>query len=282
MDIKQTEAQGWTVTLLDAGSDKPAVKNKIMEMTGLESEEAAAIVDTPPQVIIRNVSETDALLLELELVCLGANVNTMCDNATQSLSDNVSTHTYSPSVTDATLQKTNHQKNSGKSVNLTWVLFTLLVISIYITSVVYNLPSNKNEISPKGSGMLSTTQSTGSKTTVTPATPATSQSCSHNWRGSIQAGFIICSKCNKVLSVNDVKAKGGVGLTSVEKAKIYWDLDNYLTARKSNGKYLYSEDEAFSIVEKDYDVTRDYLKNNIWNGHAYNDYVKYYVTAWKS
>lgn len=105
--------------------------------------------------------------------------------------------------------------------------------------------------------------------------------CNHDWRGSTEAGFIICHKCNAVLSSDDIKAKKGTNLSSVEKAKIYWALDSNLTTRKSNGAYLYSEDEAFSLVEKEYGVTREYLKNNIWNGHARDDYVKYYITAWK-
>lgn len=105
--------------------------------------------------------------------------------------------------------------------------------------------------------------------------------CNHDWRGSTEAGFIICHKCNAVLSSDDIKAKKGTNLSSVEKAKIYWALDSNLTTRKSDGAYLYSEDEAFSLVEKEYGVTREYLKNNIWNGHARDDYVKYYITAWK-
>lgn len=107
------------------------------------------------------------------------------------------------------------------------------------------------------------------------------QACNHDWRGNIDAGFIICYKCDAVLMSKDIKSKRGINLLSVEKAQIYWSLDDNLTARKSNGKYLYSENEAFSLVEETYGVTREYLKNYIWNGHAYDDYVKYYITAWK-
>jgi hypothetical protein len=81
---------------------------------------------------------------------------------------------------------------------------------------------------------------------------------------------------------NSVAAKNGNDLSIEEKAYIYHWLDYYFTATvKENGKtkYKYSEEEAKSIVSDCYNISVQYLMQEIWenmevrNCHA-NIYYK--------
>ena len=103
-----------------------------------------------------------------------------------------------------------------------------------------------------------------------------STSHTHVWKGNVHSGIITCSICNETIQSSTIKSKQGSGLTSAEKAYIFWTLDNYLTATDSSGKYRYSEDEAFSKVEALFGVSRTYLNTKIWNGNAWDDYYKTY------
>ncbi len=96
----------------------------------------------------------------------------------------------------------------------------------------------------------------------------------HDWH--ISGDEISCKKCKSVLtSAEVVKAKKGRGLNGADRALIYNSLDSYLTAQNSNGKYTYTESDAFRIVQDKYGVTKDYIDNNVWNYHAYEDYTLY-------
>lgn len=178
-------------------------------------------------------------------------------------------------------KKKHTQDNYSAVVTLLLIAIALTIVTTVVAFIAYNpeggISNNRNNATPQ----VQNTEPIVKADNKSAQNERTTTSCNHNWQGIIQVGVIMCSKCDKVLSLDDIKAKKGIGLSSVEKARIYWSLDSNLTARKKDGKYLYSEDEAFSLVEKDYGVTRDYLKNNIWNGHAYDDYVKYYISAWK-
>lgn len=101
-------------------------------------------------------------------------------------------------------------------------------------------------------------------------------SCSHNWQGNIETGSIKCSICSETISRNAIKSKQGENLSSVEKAQIYWTLNHYMTVHTGEGKYLYSEDSAFSLTADEYSVTVEFLQKNIWGVYAYDDYDKYY------
>lgn len=109
-----------------------------------------------------------------------------------------------------------------------------------------------------------------------PIENVTIASCNHIWQGYKDNGRIKCSKCSESISDDDIKSKHGIGLSSVEKAKVYWTLNHYMTAKTQSGKYLYSENSAFNLTADEYGVTVKYLKNNIWGTYAYDDYVKYY------
>ena len=99
---------------------------------------------------------------------------------------------------------------------------------------------------------------------------------SHHWMCYKYSEEIKCLYCKEVITPDSIKAKHGTGIVSVKKAFIYMWLDYYLTAQNSNGKYKYSESQAFSTVQEMFGVSRDYLNNQIWNGHAWSDYNSYY------
>lgn len=105
----------------------------------------------------------------------------------------------------------------------------------------------------------------------------TSKQNNHIWYGNVHTGIITCSDCGKTLSDADIRAKEGANLDSVEKARIYWALNENLTALKSDGTYLYSVDKAYSLVEKQFGVTKEYLNDSIWNGHAHSVYEQFYT-----
>lgn len=65
---------------------------------------------------------------------------------------------------------------------------------------------------------------------------------------------------------NSIAAKRGEGLTSTEKAELYDELNYYLTEREGN-KYEYTEDEAFNIVANYFNVTVQYLKEEVWGNY---------------
>lgn len=98
----------------------------------------------------------------------------------------------------------------------------------------------------------------------------------HRWLAYSLQDTIECSYCDEIITAESVKAKKGNNLARIEKAFIYMWLDYYLTATGSNGRYLYSEKQAFQTVEDKFGVTKQYLDNNIWNGHARDAYVEYY------
>ncbi len=89
----------------------------------------------------------------------------------------------------------------------------------------------------------------------------------HTWKGNCNTGTISCVICNQELTVEQIREKEGQDLADEEKACVYWWLDYYLTASDSNGKYLYSEEKAFSVVQEMFCVTRSYLDNVIWNNY---------------
>ena len=96
----------------------------------------------------------------------------------------------------------------------------------------------------------------------------------HDWH--ISGDQIRCDNCSAVLTTaDDIKAKNGTGLTGADRALIYDWVDYYLTAQNSNGQYTYSESEAFRKVQEKFGVSRDYINNNVWNYHAYDDYALY-------
>lgn len=90
-----------------------------------------------------------------------------------------------------------------------------------------------------------------------------------------QTDIIECRNCGERITHTDIRAKSGSGLLDVEKALIYKKLDEYLTATNKNGKYIFTEKEAFEEVQKMFGVSRNYLDNNIWNNHAWDAYRKY-------
>ncbi|MGM9600925.1 MAG: hypothetical protein ACI3W5_04965 [Faecousia sp.] len=188
----------------------------------------------------------------------------------------------SNSISQHRKEKKRTQDNYSAVVVLLSIGIVLTIMTTVIAFIAHNSEGGFPDNSDNATAQVQNTEPMIKAENTSTQNERTTTSCNHNWQGNIQAGFIMCSKCDKVLSTDEIKAKKGIGLSPVEKARIYWSLDSNLTARKKDGKYLYSEDEAFSLVEKDYGVTKDYLKNNIWNGHAYDDYVKYYITAWKS
>ena len=98
----------------------------------------------------------------------------------------------------------------------------------------------------------------------------------HTWKGDNSTGVIQCTICHRKMTADDIRAKHGENLEWAEEAFIYWCLDYYLTATDYNGKYLYSEDVAFSKVQSLFGVSRQFLNTHIWNGHAWNQYNMYY------
>ena len=89
----------------------------------------------------------------------------------------------------------------------------------------------------------------------------------HTWRGNINSGIISCVICRQELTVEQIREKEGQNLADEEKACVYWWLDYYLTATDGSGKYLYSEDKAFSLVQEMFSVSRSYLDSVIWNNY---------------
>lgn len=119
------------------------------------------------------------------------------------------------------------------------------------------------------------------KSTSTPLPSASEDECpiggAHLWVGHIENGMVICSKCDEHYASSVIVKKKGSNLTSVEKAIIYWTLNSYLTALDNSGRYTYTEEEAFSLTGREFGVTKQFLKDNIWNATTWNDYAKYYT-----
>ena len=87
--------------------------------------------------------------------------------------------------------------------------------------------------------------------------------------------YVLEEKGKHVSIYNSIAEKCGVNLTNKEKARIYKDLDYYLTVM-NNGKYTYTENEAFNRVASKYQVTEEFLRNKIWIPEIYAEYLKYY------
>lgn len=98
----------------------------------------------------------------------------------------------------------------------------------------------------------------------------------HHWTGSRNAATLKCVYCEEEIKAAIIKEKHGVELTDPEKAYIYWWLDDYLTKTRKDGKYLYSEKEAYEKVQNMFDVSREFLDTNIWTQDGWKIYDSYY------
>ena len=77
---------------------------------------------------------------------------------------------------------------------------------------------------------------------------------------------------------DNIVAKAGVDLTDREKATIYGYLDDYLTAVETvNGKtkYKYTEEYSFNMTAERFNVTVEFLENEIWNYDVMTLYQRY-------
>jgi hypothetical protein len=102
---------------------------------------------------------------------------------------------------------------------------------------------------------------------------------SHSWKGNNKTGIIRCTKCKETVTYAAIKEKGDVSkLTDPEKAFLYWELNNYLTAVNKNGKYTYTISEAFNKVAQASGLSSTTLENSIWNNYGnFKLYSKYYT-----
>lgn len=86
----------------------------------------------------------------------------------------------------------------------------------------------------------------------------------HKFKGNIHTGELACTGCDKAVSKEEIRQKSVSQLTDEERAYIYWHLNRYLTATTSYGTYLYTTDEAFQMVYKEFYISVPYLKEDFW------------------
>lgn len=98
----------------------------------------------------------------------------------------------------------------------------------------------------------------------------------HHWTGLRNAATLKCVYCEEEIKAATIKEKQGVDISDHEKAYIYWWLDDYLTKTGKDGKYLYSEKEAYEKVQNMFGVSRVFLDTNIWTPDGWKIYDSYY------
>jgi len=75
---------------------------------------------------------------------------------------------------------------------------------------------------------------------------------------------------------NSIAQKEGQGLNDTEKATIYGCISSNLSAKKSNGEYLYTEEEAFEEVAETFNVSVSFLRSDVYLYDIYEIYIRGY------
>lgn len=85
-------------------------------------------------------------------------------------------------------------------------------------------------------------------------------------------GYIDELTCNYKTVYNDIAGKNGVNLTIEEKATIYGNYKWYLEAKNNNGSYKYTYKQAREIVANRFNITTDYIINEIDRYAVWTEY----------
>lgn len=88
----------------------------------------------------------------------------------------------------------------------------------------------------------------------------------HYYKGNVKTGIIYCTKCNQSLPIKGIEKKSLSELTLEEKAYIQWVIDYYMTAVDSNGRYIYTTDQAYSNAAKSLGFSVSFIKD-FWTGY---------------
>lgn len=109
----------------------------------------------------------------------------------------------------------------------------------------------------------------GHTTTCASDSPCTrcGEMVAHNYKGNAKTGIISCLACSAKVDYSTIHGKPIEELSYVEKAYVSWTINNYMTAVDRNGRYLYTEQEAYSNSAYDLGYTYSEMVS-FWKNHT--------------